>query len=104
MSMNSKIRKLASQLPYFPRTDSKGKLVITYQYKLGKELLKKDPNALDGNKNPIKPDTRYKVPVVPCADHFMNLKDAHTKDPENGLKKYCDMVQEYNRKKENNTN
>lgn len=104
MSLNSKLRDLANKLPYFPRTDSKGKLIITYQYKMGSELLKKDPEALDGHKKPILPDTRYKVPIVPCADHFMNLKAAHLKDPENGLKNYCDMVQEYHRKKQHNTN
>jgi hypothetical protein len=99
MSINSKLRKLADQLPYFPRIKPDGTLNVTYRIASGEELLMKDPERMiDGKK--IDKDKSYRVPIVLCADHFHELRKAWDYGKEPAVRTYCEMVHAYQKNKE----
>ena len=108
MSLNSKFRQLARVLPYYPKVDSKGKLVVTYEYIMGRDLLKnangKKETGNMGNEEPIKPNLRYKHAVVVCEDHFFKLKEVYKLNGEAGVREYCDKVRNYQASKEEQKN
>jgi predicted N-acyltransferase len=99
MSINQKLRTLARVMPYYPRTNSKGEFVISYEFIMGSEMLKKDPHSKDKDGKPIKATTRYRQPIVLCADHFEELKKAYQLNGEEGVRAYNEKVKEYHAKK-----
>ena len=99
MSINNKLRTLARLLPYFPRINSKGEYVVSYQFIMGADMLAKNPEAKDKNGNPIMATTRYKQPIVICADHFEELRKAYKISGEEGVRAYNDKVKAYQTQK-----
>ncbi len=95
MSTNSKLRNLARLLPFYPKIRD-GKPVVTYRIVEGYEILKKTPDAMDENGNPLKTKKRYRQAIVLCEDHFEKIKAAFKSSGESGVKEYCDTVKEYN--------
>jgi hypothetical protein len=97
MSNNSKLRQLASVLPYYPKIRN-GKPVITYHFIMGDELLKKNPDQKDKTGKAISTKTRYRQAIVLCEDHFERLKSAFKENGEQGIKDYCELVRSYKTK------
>lgn len=102
MSLNSKFRQLAKVLPYYPKFDSKGKLVITYEIISGSKLIN-DPNNQLPPDHKINPSKNYRRAVVVAEDHFFKLKQVYKEKGEEGVREYCDLVRKYHAERSNKT-
>ncbi|HMT28791.1 MAG TPA: hypothetical protein PKD91_05880 [Bacteroidia bacterium] len=93
---------MARFLPYYPKIDSKGHVVVTYEIVTGTELLK-DPLAQMDREIKIDPKKNYRRAVVVSEDHFFKLKKVYEEKGEDGVREYCELVKKYHAERSNKT-
>lgn len=105
MSVNSKLRAIADQLPPTPKYDDKGKIVYTIKKSkvLGADILKQHPDAIelgkDGAEIPMDPKRMYmaNTQVAVMSNHFEALRYFYDMHGAEGVNKYIDQCFAYNK-------
>lgn len=101
MSINSKLRAIAHQLPTLPRVNKNG-VIQTYSENVkvkGEKILKLVPDAKDKSGNPIESDKFYINTVTKNypSDHFKELKEMYHANGEDGVNTYIQICFDYNK-------